>query len=175
MDYSFSSDTDKISMNDLDLTSQMSESFFGMQEDSKQFQATRENKNYILKHLTSFINIIKLGKEIVGYAFVIPSTDKLMRNFIDKKINENMLFEEVKKQDINQNNFETLYLCASIIQKDYRRKGLSTLGFKKIIESLTNKRKMKPSLFFWGYSKEGELVAKKLSKVLNLTLLKRAN
>jgi hypothetical protein len=175
MGYTFSSDTNDITLKDIDITSKISEDFFGMQKDPEQFQATEENKKYIFKHMQSFLNIIKNDGTIVGYSFLVPSTKEIMNSFVKGNITEADLFNKVKELKLTELNFETLYLCSAIIKKEHQLKGLALSGSVRLIESLIKKRGIQPALFFWAYSKEGAIVAKKVAKALNLNLVKKAD
>ncbi|HVY01836.1 MAG TPA: hypothetical protein VHA12_03675 [Candidatus Nanoarchaeia archaeon] len=176
MTYTFSSDLEDCSRKDFDITSKMSEDFFGMTTDSEQFQASEENKDFLFKHLKNFVNIIRFNKEVIGYSFIIPSNKKLMSLFLKGKITESELFDRVKSEKINENNFDCLYLCSAIIKEEHRGKGLSIEGFKKLIVNLIKIRgNVKPDLFFWEYSKEGSIVAKKISEHFGFNLFKSNN
>ena len=173
MKYSFSSDTRNISRADLDITSEMSIEFFGMPNDPEQFQATKENRDYIYSHLRKFLNIIRFGNEIIGYSFMIPCSNNIADLFIKKRISENDLFNRVKEERIDDTNFEAIYLCSSIIRPEHRRKGLALEGFVKLIKPLMEKRNFKSRFFFWGYTPAGRAAVLKLARVLNVCIEER--
>jgi len=94
---SFSSDDGKISMEDLDETSGLTEKYFGTKNDPNQIQATPKNRDWIYENIPNYINVIKDNGKVIGYALMLPCTAKLMEKFLNKKINEAMLFENIKK------------------------------------------------------------------------------
>lgn len=167
----FSSDSGRLSREDLDKTSEMAEEYFGMESDPDQIPATRENRDWIYENLSDYVNIIRNEDEIIGFSFIIPCNKKLMDRFVNKKINEAELFEEVKK--INLNKLETLYWCSAFVNKEFRGKGLALSAIIKIINKVTNDLKNKPTLFYWKYSNEGEVLGKRIADLTGLRLLAR--
>jgi hypothetical protein len=51
--------------------------------------------------------------------------------------------------------------------------GLALKAFVKAIKKITAKRKLKPVLFYWGYSKEGKKLSIQISKVLKFKIRER--
>lgn len=169
---SFSSDTNQIAREDLEITGKMSEDYFGMQKDPNQLPATPETKDWIYKNSKKCVNIIRNNDEIIGYAFMLPANKEIMQEFILKKINEKTLFEKIKILDLNQPP-ETIYLCASIVKKEFRNKNLATMAFIKIINKITNNLKVKSVLFYDPYTNEGNKLTLKIAKLTKLKLIKR--
>lgn len=171
-DISFSSDTGEIKLNDLNMTSRISEEFFGTHNDASQIPTTQKTRDWIYKNAKDYLNLVRVGDKIIGYAFLLPCNKIFMDEFISKEINEAKLFEKIK--NLNTKRIpETIYLCASVIKEEFRGKGLSTTATIKIIRKVTDNLKKKPILFFWGYSKNGKKTAKKVSKLINLKLKER--
>src|SRR3989344_4453079 len=94
---SFSCDNGIIRRKDIDETSKMTEAYFGTEKDPNQISTTPQNKDWIYKNIPKYLNIIKKGKEIIGYAFLLPCNRNLMEDFINNKINESSLLESIKK------------------------------------------------------------------------------
>ena len=149
----------------------MSEEYFSMQKDSGQMNATEENKEWVYKNAENCLNIVRNNDEIIGYAFALPCNKKLMKDFLSKKISEKELFEQIKNTKIKKP--EAIYLCASVVKKEFRRRGLATSAFVKIINKIIYNIKTKPILFYWGYSKEGERLAEKVANLTGLKLRAR--
>ena len=95
-----------------------------------------------------------------------------MLEFLLRKITEAHMFGMIKKLK-KAKHVEAIYLCASVVLKKFQGKGLSTIGFVKAIKRIIGKSKLKPTLFYEAYSKSGEAVAKKVSKILKLPLISR--
>ena len=168
----FSSDTGEIQRKDLDVTSKMSEDYFGMQKDPDQIPATKKNRDWVYANAEFCLNIVRDGRKIIGYAFLLPCTRALMDKFLSKNINEATLLESIKKKSTSDSP-ETIYLCASIFKEQYRKQGLATLAFKKMIDKLTPNGNYKPVLFYWGYSEAVKRLAEKVAKITDLELRAR--
>ncbi len=158
---SFSSDEGKISREDLDETSRITEEYFGTEKDPSQMATTPQNRDWIYKNARGYLNIIRNNGEIIGYVFMLPCNKRLMEDFVTKKIDEATLFEGIKKMKLDGVP-ETIYLCASIVKEEFRGKGLATAAFVKAINYVTHNLRSKPTLFYWRYSKEGEKLAKRV-------------
>jgi hypothetical protein len=168
----FSADSGEISRKDLDETGRITEKYFRMQNDPNQIPATKKNKDWFFKNALDYLNIIRCGNKIIGYAFLLPCNDILMERFTSGKINEAELFENIKKIKVNDPP-DSMYLCASVIEKDFRGKGLATSAFVKTISKVMSNKKERPVLFYWEYSKEGTKLAKRIAKITDLELRKR--
>lgn len=164
----FYSDTRDISRADLEITGKMAEDYFGTAHDPEQMPTTKETRDWVAEYIPDYLNIIRDDKEIIGYAFMLPCNIKIMNEFVTKNINERVLFEGIKKLDII--NPEAIYLCASFVKENYRRRGLSTTAFVKAINNVTSQGKSKPVLFYWAFTVAGERVAKKVAEMAGLDL-----
>ena len=122
------------------------------------------------KNINRCLNAIRDNNKIIGFTFVVPANKKLMNLFIKKEITEKELFNQIKKT-VNYKNFDALYLCATVVNPKYRNKGLATKAFLKTIKQIAKNKKV--TLFYWGYSKEGKIMAKKKASLLNSKLIKR--
>lgn len=167
----FSSEQKKFARKDLDETSMMAEKYFGMEKDPNQIPATKENRNWIYKNLSNYVNIIKNNDKIIGFVFVIPCDLRLMKKFVDGKINESELFENVKKIELK--NPKAIYLCSAFVNEKFRGKNLATSAMIKTIKNVTSNGRNKPVLFYWKYSSDGEKLSKKISNLTGLDLVAR--
>lgn len=168
----FSSDTGLITRKDLEITSQMSEDYFGMQKDPDQMPATEENRDWVYKNSLDYLNIVKDNGKIIGFAFMLPCNKILMQDFISGKISEAKLVEGIKSLKL-KNPSQTIYLCSSILDEEYRGKGLATLAFIKSIDKVTSNKKHKPILFYWGYSEEGKRLVERIANLTGLEVRSR--
>ena len=169
----YSTDTGKQSIKDYEFTRKIAIKEFGTSTDKNQWHPTEEDSVFVMNNLPECMNIIRDDDNFIGFTLIIPSTRELMDNFINKEINENDLWLAAKNRKVTLDNFSAIYLCSAIIDKNYRRRGLSSNGFVKSIRKLIGKKNVKPILFYWAYSNEGKLVADKVAKILNLKLEKR--
>src|SRR3989344_5939681 len=164
----------KLTKKDLDESSQLAETFFHMQEKPDEIPATKENKEFILNKIPECSNVIYADKKTIGFTFIIPCNKDIMKKFLAKNITENELFEEVKNK-INYSNFTAIYLCSSFIKKEVRGRGLAIQGRMKSIKKICEGRKIKPILFAWAQTKEGEKSVKRTAAQIGckLKLLKQ--
>src|SRR3989344_1281271 len=93
----FSSDTKNLKRADLEVTAKMAEDYFGTDADPEQMPTTKEVRDWISKYIPEYLNIIRDGKEIIGYAFMLPCSLKLMNDFLTKKMSEKVMSEGIKK------------------------------------------------------------------------------
>lgn len=172
LNISYSSDTNKVTRKDIDITSEMSEEFFEMEKDPSQMAATKETRDWIYKNVKFISNIIRNNNEIIGYSFMLPCSKKIMNDFIEKRIDEATLINEIKKNKLPTSP-EAIYLCSSIIKEEFRGNGIAKIGFIKLINNILKNSNIKPILFYWKYSDEGEKLVNKIAKELDLRLLVR--
>jgi hypothetical protein len=166
----FSSDVGEISFEDINNTSRLSEDYFQTHIDPEQININEENKMWIYKNIPNSVNVVKFGDEVIGFSFILPCSKKLMDKFVSKKINEAQLFDSIKKLDFE---IECIYLCAVIIKPEFRGEGLGSKATLKSISGFAAKMNKKPILFYWAYSKEGDSLAKRVSRESGFNLKKR--
>lgn len=169
MNIIYSSDTNKASKEDVEIISQMAENYFKMREDPTQIKAAKETKEWIYTKFPESLNIIKNKDRIIGFTWVLPCSKELMNQFLEKKLNEFELFERIK-QRTRKEKIESIYLCSSIIEKDFQNRGLATKGFVKSIKLITKNKHSNITLFYWPFSKEGKALAEKVAKLTNFEL-----
>lgn len=168
----FSVDEGKLSMKDHIEAAKMMDDYFKTDDDSEQAQINVDNINWVHENIIDCGNVIKSNNKIIGCTFIVPCNKGIMNKFLSNKINENQLFEEVKK-NVNYDNFDTIYLCSSFIKPEFRGKGLAIQGRIKSIKKIIRKRKIKPILFYDAWTPEGDKSCKKVAEILNFKIRKR--
>lgn len=166
----FSSDGGSVNDKDLAESGRISEEYFKTHSDSNQLQVGEETHKWILNN-KEYLNLIKYDGKVIGYSFAFPSNKKEMGEFISGKINEATLFERIRELRF-KGCPEAIYLCASVVKKEFRRKGLASMASIKIINKIIGKSKSRPIIFYWGYSKEGDKLAHNISRITELELRK---
>lgn len=167
-----SSDEGHLSIEDNIQTGKLAEEYFNMDDDSEQIPATIGNVKWINKNIPDCVNAIKFKGRMIGFTFIILCNKKIMHAFLNKEINEKDLFLKIKKE-VNYENFDSIYLCSAFVKPEFRKRGLALQAFVKSIRKIIAKRKIRPVLFFWAYTKKGEKLAKKIAKVTKLELINR--
>ena len=103
-----------------------------------------------------------------AWILLIPTTTALMQDFLENKINEQQLLD---KTPVNA-EYRSIYLCSALVLPEYRKKGIAK---KLTIEAIEKIKKEHPveCLFVWPFSKEGELLAKRIAEETTLLLKKK--
>ncbi|MBI4145082.1 hypothetical protein HY493_02645 [Candidatus Woesearchaeota archaeon] len=169
MNVTFSSDTG-LTFEDVQETSRLSERTFKTAHDAAQMRVADEKTRWIFLHRPETDNVIKMDGKVIGFTFIVLTNTRIMRDFLSGKISEEDIFTLSKQ--VTKRTFTAIYLCASVILPEFRRKGLALRGFVKQIRNVTGTKK--PALFYWGYSKEGALLAEKVAKESGLPVHARA-
>ncbi len=104
----------------------------------------------------------------IAWVLLLPTTQELMRQFLDRQISEKDLFDRTPL-DVP---YDALYLCSAMVLEEYRQKGITK---KLVLEALEKIRHDHPvqCLFVWSFSREGDLAAEALAKHTGLPLYKR--
>ena len=103
MAITFSSDAQNLSFKDLRDTAELAESYFGTQKDPEQMPTTEAESRWLFAHIPECVNVIKDDGKLIGFAFIIPCREAIMRDFLSKRIAEAQLYARVKKEGINAN------------------------------------------------------------------------
>ena len=106
----------------------------------------------------------------IAWILVIPATQKLMEQFIAKKINERELYQKIPLHV----KYECIYLCSALVLPEYRGRGLAKRLMKKAIKSIQKDHPIK-CLFYWGFSGAGTQLSCSIAKELHLPLHQRPN
>ena len=108
------------------------------------------------------------GNGPVAWVLLIPTTARIMNLFLEGDISERELFD----MTLPGEKYDSLYLCSAMVLEEYRRQGITK---KLILNAITEIMKVHAirALYVWTFSKEGELAAEALSKLLGLPLFKR--
>jgi predicted GNAT family acetyltransferase len=108
------------------------------------------------------------GNGPVCWILCIPTTFELMTQFINQKISERELYELTPLNT----KYEAIYLCSALLLEEFRGKGIAQELAIKAIENIKMEHPIK-ALFLWAFSKEGERLAEKVSRLTGLPLFKR--
>ena len=169
MTYTFTTDTQKITQQDIKQSSKLAEKYFKTKNDPTQAPVSQENSTWISKRIPDCLNIIKKDKQVVGFSLIVPCTTKLMNQFLVGKITEAQLFEQNKKNFSYQTR-NAIYLCAMFVSHHHRKKGLALTSKLKSIQTIKPKLKAPQILFAWPFSDASKTINRKLAQKTNLTL-----
>jgi predicted GNAT family acetyltransferase len=147
---------------------QLSDEVFSSRTDPDQLNV---NEN-VMEHLQLIhpdtLSEFDDGNGPVCWLLCIPTTLDLMIKFINKTISERELYE-LTPMDAK---YEAIYLCSALLLEEFRGKGIAQNLAVKAIESIRIDHPIE-ALFFWAFSKEGQKLAEKVSRLIGLPLYKR--
>jgi ribosomal protein S18 acetylase RimI-like enzyme len=147
----------------------LADEVFGMKQDSTQISVNRKVMIRLRKIHPSTMTEKSTKNWPIAWILIFPTTNKLMKQFIKRQINERDL---LKKTPLGV-DYDTIYLCSTLVLPEYRRKGLAKRLMCKAIKSIQKQNPIK-FLFYWGFSIPGKRLAVSVAKECNLPLYKRA-
>ncbi len=108
------------------------------------------------------------GKGPVVWILIIPTTTKIMQQFMDNNINEKKILELTPPKI----SYDCIYLCSAMVLPEYRGKGIAK---KLTIEAIQSVQKTNPikHLFVWPFSKQGSSLAKSVANLLGINLFEK--
>lgn len=142
--------------------------FFDVKNDPDQLNVTEEVMGKLNKIHPSTMSEYNEGDGPIVWILLIPTTEAIMKRFLKKEISEAQLLEETKPGE----KYDAIYLCSASVLPEYRRKGLAKQVGSKAIHEIMKDHPIK-ALFYWSFSPEGQALAEKAAKELNLPLYKR--
>jgi ribosomal protein S18 acetylase RimI-like enzyme len=147
---------------------QLAEDVFATRTDPEQLDVNQAVIEHLLKIHPSTVSEYNEGKGPCVWILVIPTTRKLMQQFLDKKISEKELYTLTPLAV----PYEAIYLCSALTLEEYRGKGIATKLTTEAIEQIKKEQPI-AALFVWPFSEEGKQLAEKIAKLTQLPLYYR--
>jgi ribosomal protein S18 acetylase RimI-like enzyme len=144
---------------------QLADEVFASRTDPNQIDVNEGVLNHLRRIHPSTVSAHEEGDGPVAWVLVIPTTKKLMDDFMNGKISERDIYE-LTPLDIK---YDTIYLCSAMVLEEYRRKGLAKELTLNAINAIRKDHPIK-SLFVWTFSKEGLDASKAIEKLTGLPL-----
>jgi GNAT superfamily N-acetyltransferase len=154
--------------NNLERMIQLAEEFFATKNDSSQISINRKVMLRLKNIHPGTITEKSTGKGPIAWILIIPTTHKLMEQFITKKINERELYNKIPLHM----KYDSIYLCSALVLPEYRGRGLAKRLMTKAIQSIQKEHPI-TNLFYWAFSTEGKKLAASVARELSLPLYKR--
>jgi len=154
-----------MSLSNFERMIQLAEEVFDSKSDPEQLEVNEEVLNHLYKIHPASVQEFDDGNGPVVWVLLFPTTNELMIRFLKNEISEKQLFD-LTPLDIQ---YDAIYLCSAMVLEEYRRKGIAQQLTKDAIQEI---RKSHPitSLFVWPFTKEGSLLAEKISTSAGLQL-----
>jgi len=147
---------------------QLADEVFAVKSDPDQLDVNQEIIERLKRIHPATVSEYSDENGPVAWLLLIPTTTDIMNRFLTKEISEKELFELTPFDTA----YEALYLCSALVLEEYRRKGITRVLALKAISEIRRDHPLK-YLFVWAFSKEGDLAAEHISKLVSLPLFKR--
>ncbi|MFH1146033.1 MAG: hypothetical protein V1707_03680 [bacterium] len=131
-------------------TDLIAEQIFGTAHDPSQIPINEQSLSKLRMLHADTIMYKVVNNQPVGWIVTVPTTKELANCFLEGQLTEKELFDKTQPQAI----YEALYLCAAITVPEYRRQGIATELFKRVVRSIP--LVAKPLLFAWPTTELGE-------------------
>ena len=142
--------------------------FFDVKNDPDQLKVTEAEVKKLNAIHASCMSEYNEGDGPIVWILLIPTTEAIMKRFLSKEISETQLLEQTPLNT----KYDAIYLCSASVLPEYRRKGLAMKTGYEAIKKIMEDHKIN-ALFYWSFSPEGQALAEKAAKELNLPLYKR--
>jgi GNAT superfamily N-acetyltransferase len=146
----------------------LADEFFATKSDPNQISVNEKIMDQLHRIHPATMTGHDEGDGPVAWMMVIPTTNELMRQFIEKEINEQELLDKTPPGK----SYDTIYLCSALVLPEYRNKGLATQLINDAVRKIRSDHPVK-SLFYWSFSHEGDKLAAAASHASGLPLYKR--
>jgi GNAT superfamily N-acetyltransferase len=156
--------------NNLERMIQLAEDFFATNNDPSQLSITRRVMLRLKNIHPDTMTEKSTSRGPIAWILVIPSTQKLMDQFITKKINERELYKSVPLHV----KYDSIYLCSALVLPEYRGRGLAKRLMTKAIRSIQKEHPIQ-CLYSWAFSVGGNKLAASVARALSLPLYQRVS
>ena len=147
---------------------QLAEEYFAAKDDPSQISVNSKVMLKLNRIHPSTMMEKKTSKGPIAWILIIPTTHKLMEQFVAKKIGERELLNKTPLRV----KYDSIYLCSALVLPEYRGKGLAKSLMTKAIKSIQKDHPIN-CLFYWAFSKEGKKLATSIAKEFSLSLFNR--
>ena len=147
---------------------QLAEDVFDARHDPDQLDVNEDViKRFQLIHPAS-VGEYNEGDGPIAWVLVLPTTIVLMNQFIEGRINEKELFYQTPLHT----SYEAIYLCSAMVLDEYRRQGIAKRLTMDAVNSIRKDHEIQ-CLFYWPFTKEGDLAAKNVAEECALPMFLR--
>ena len=147
---------------------QLADDVFAVKNDPDQLDVNQDVLDQLRRIHPATVSEFDDGHGPVAWVLLIPTTLRLMDQFLSQSISEKELYEQTPLDA----SYEAIYLCSAMVLEEYRRKGIARQLTLKAIDSIRKDHPIK-TLFVWSFTTEGDMTADTISQITSLPLLKR--
>ena len=142
--------------------------FFETKNDPTQISINAKSMSRLKRLHPATMTERRTKKGPIAWMLVIPTTTKIMKEFISKKIDEQELLDDTPVRA----KYDALYLCSALVLPEHRGKGYARRLTIKAIRSIQKDHPIK-HLFYWGFSNAGKKLAESAAEECDLPLSRR--
>jgi GNAT superfamily N-acetyltransferase len=157
-----------MSLSNFERMMKMAEDVFDVRNDLDQLDVNEEVIEHLMKIHPATVSEYDDGNGPAIWILLLPTTESLMKLFIDKKISEKELYDQTPMNT----DYEAIYLCSAMVLEEYRGKGMAKQLCINAIEAIRKDHRIK-TIFVWAFSNEGEKLAESIAAQTGIPLLKR--
>lgn len=155
-------------MPNLERMIQLADEFFAAKNNPDQISVTPDVMEQLRRLHPATMGEHNNSDGPVAWVLVIPTTNELMKRFIEKKINEQELLDLTPIGG----KYNAIYLCSALVLPEFRGEGIARRLLSAAIAEIQKDHRIE-SLFYWAFSSEGEGLAKTASRESGIPLYKR--
>jgi hypothetical protein len=144
---------------------QLAQEFFNTKEDPNQISVDEETRARLLAIHPNTMTEVRNDDGPIVWILVIPTTTRVMEQFLRKEINEQQILEKTPPGD----KYEAVYLCSALVLPEHRGKGMAKRAAVQAVKEIQRQHPIK-QLYAWTFSPEGEGLAVSIAKELGLPL-----
>lgn len=144
---------------------QLADDVFASKNDTEQLDVNEEVMEGLSHIHPACLSEYEEGEGPLAWVIVIPTSKRLMQLFLDQQISE----KELYVQTLDEQRFETIYLCSALVLEEYRQKGIAKKTCLEAIEKIQKNHSI-DSLFVWSFTHEGLHCAESVAKACGLEL-----
>lgn len=148
----------------------LADEFFEAKRDPDQISVNGEEREKLSRIHTATLTQETDRNGPIAWILVIPTTGRIMEQFVDRKISERELLEQTPVGE----KYDALYLCSALVLPEYRGKGIARRLTTDAVRSIQRDHPIR-ELFYWSFSTEGTRLAKSVAGTLLLPLRERAD
>ena len=159
-----------MSQNNLERMIKLADEFFATKNDPSQISVDEKVMARLREIHPNSMNEKATEDGPVAWAIVLPTTRELMGKFIGKKITEKELLDRTPPGE----KYDAIYFCSVLVLPEYRGKGYAKKLVMESVRSICKDHSIE-CFFYWGFSAEGERLARCIAEEFHLPLFQRGS
>jgi len=158
---------------------EQADKIFDMSNDPNQMDL--EDASFEITKLFPYAwTVIKDDNRIVGYTYILPTTNNLMKKFVSEEITEKQM-SQIINTEIRYNNCDAIYLAGAFFIEEYQNKGLAIRSTIDTIRHMDKERGLKiKDLYIWPFTEaminmieKAKILVEKDNRILHVYYLNK--